>query len=260
MESLDDLVRRVRGELHEEYHARLRASLTERPKEWLVEQLLARAAPDAPSPALPAARAPQPEPESRPQPEPDAESEEERARRLERIRAWKLDAPRLADFVAELRSWDRERLEAEGHLLDPPPKGGGLVPARCRSATAGELLRTAKDLLYALLFGDAEAGVELPRVERELLTLTMPRAKAHAVSFLMRAATEIGAVGTWRDPRRRADDERAPNVLVQVEYGEVAGELVGSGIAAALRLINNLEVNEQVLYARMENVEESTLE
>ncbi|MFF8974484.1 hypothetical protein [Streptomyces sp. NPDC014995] len=45
-----------------------------------------------------------------------------------------------------------------------------------------------------------------------------------------------------------------------MEYGEIAGELVGNGIAAALRLINDLEVNEQVLYARMENVEESTLE
>jgi hypothetical protein len=39
-----------------------------------------------------------------------------------------------------------------------------------------------------------------------------------------------------------------------------AGEPVGNGIAAALRLINNLEVNEQVLYARTENVEESPLE
>lgn len=255
METLDDLVRRVNGELHEEYRTRLRALLSQQPKEWLVEQLLARApAPGTgPSPTAPGSR---PEPAERPGPE----SEEERARRLERIRTWKLDTPRLADLVARLRSWDRERLEAEGLLLDPPRKGGPLVPARCRSVAGGELLREAKDLLYALLFGDAGDGVQLPRVERELLTLTVPRAKAHAVAFLMRAATEIGAVGTWRDPQRQADDERAPNVLVQVEYGEVAEELVGNGIAASLKLINDLEVNEQVLYARMENVEESTLE
>ncbi|MDN3254284.1 hypothetical protein [Streptomyces sp. MA25(2023)] len=35
--------------------------------------------------------------------------------------------------------------------------------------------------------------------------------------------------------------------------------VVGNGITACLQLINNLEVNEVVLYARMENVEESTL-
>ena len=45
-----------------------------------------------------------------------------------------------------------------------------------------------------------------------------------------------------------------------MEYGEVATEAVGRGIKLALRLINDLEINEQILYARMENVEESTLE
>lgn len=34
----------------------------------------------------------------------------------------------------------------------------------------------------------------------------------------------------------------------------------GRTTAACLRLINDLEVNEQALYARMENVAESTLE
>ena len=67
------------------------------------------------------------------------------------------------------------------------------------------------------------------------------------------------AYGTWRDPQSVSSDERADNTLVIVEYGEVEGEWVGHGIVTALGLINNLEVNEQVLYARMENVEESTL-
>ena len=34
---------------------------------------------------------------------------------------------------------------------------------------------------------------------------------------------------------------------------------LGRGIVLALTLINNLEVNEQVLYARMINVEETSL-
>jgi len=48
-------------------------------------------------------------------------------------------------------------------------------------------------------------------------------------------------------------------VLIEVQYGEVDGESVGRGIVLALTLINNLEVNEQVLYARMINVEETSL-
>ena len=52
---------------------------------------------------------------------------------------------------------------------------------------------------------------------------------------------------------------RADNVIIEVEFGEVAGEVIGQGVVRCLSLINNLEVNEQVLYARMINVEESTL-
>ncbi len=52
---------------------------------------------------------------------------------------------------------------------------------------------------------------------------------------------------------------RGANTKLQVEYGEIAEELVGNGITACLQLTNNLEVNEVVLYARMENVEESNL-
>lgn len=44
-----------------------------------------------------------------------------------------------------------------------------------------------------------------------------------------------------------------------MQFGEIASEFVGWGIVLALSLINNLEVNEQVLYAGMINVEETTL-
>ena len=75
----------------------------------------------------------------------------------------------------------------------------------------------------------------------------------------MRASTEIEVAGTWQDPENVSSDERADNILLEVQYGEVADELVGDGIILALSLINNLEINEQVLYARMINVEETTL-
>jgi hypothetical protein len=88
--------------------------------------------------------------------------------------------------------------------------------------------------------------------------LALPRAKAGALDF-MRASTELAAAGTWQDPESVSNDERADNVLLEVQFGETADELVGRGIVAALSLINSLEVNEQILYARMINVEESTL-
>jgi hypothetical protein len=113
--------------------------------------------------------------------------------------------------------------------------------------------------LRALLSGTPGEGVRPARVEREPLTITVPRARAGALAGVLTAATGIGAEGTWRDPAGSAHDERAPNTLFRSEYGGVAEELVGNGIAACLRLIKHLEVNEQVLYARMDNVEESTL-
>ena len=69
----------------------------------------------------------------------------------------------------------------------------------------------------------------------------------------------MSALGTWQDPRGAANDMQADNVVLQVEYGEIEGELVGNGIVLALGLINNLEINEEILYGRMENVEQTTL-
>jgi hypothetical protein len=75
----------------------------------------------------------------------------------------------------------------------------------------------------------------------------------------MRASTELAAAGTWQDPDSVSNDERADNVLLEVQYGDTKDERVGDGIIVALSLINNLEVNEQVLYARMIDVEQTTL-
>ena len=49
------------------------------------------------------------------------------------------------------------------------------------------------------------------------------------------------------------------NVILEVEYGEIEGELICHGIVRSLSLINNLEVNERILYARMISVEQTTL-
>jgi hypothetical protein len=82
--------------------------------------------------------------------------------------------------------------------------------------------------------------------------------KSDALDF-MKATTELSAQGTWQDPKGVANDMRADNVVLEIEYGELEGERIGDGVVTALRLINNLEINEEILYGRMENIEQSTL-
>jgi hypothetical protein len=52
---------------------------------------------------------------------------------------------------------------------------------------------------------------------------------------------------------------RADNVVLEIEYGEIEDVLIGDGIVTALKLINHLEINEAILYGRMEKIEQSTL-
>jgi hypothetical protein len=237
MAPLDAVIRDIQQECTAEFRARLRARLLQQPREWLVDQLMARMDMDRTIDAATAAIM-----------QTDAA--------IEGV----VDEPGLRAFVARYRELTRDRLEADGYLSAPPVQGSTVIAEACRTTKGDALLRQAKQLLDAVLFGDADDGVRLARVQRELLTITVARAKAEPIACLLRAATEIDAEGTWRDPERVSHDERAPNTLFQVEYGEVATELVGRAIVVCLRLINDLEINEQILYARMENIEESSLE
>ncbi|WP_440899454.1 hypothetical protein [Actinosynnema sp.] len=153
---------------------------------------------------------------------------------VHRVTSLPLTRCTLADAIAQLTAWTSERLAAECCLLAPPAPGGPLIGPAHRSPLAEVLLAEAKDLLHALLLGDEAGGVRLRRVRRCLLTLAPPADKAAVFGFL-------GA-----EAPRCAEFE--------FEFGEVEDGLVGSGVVAALRLINRLEVNEVVLYARVEDV------
>jgi hypothetical protein len=190
---------------------------------------------------------------------PPPPDEAARAARVARVTALGLDRVTVVAFTDELDGLDRAALIAAGHLLaDAPEKGLDAIGPEHRSPGGEAVLELAKDVLYGLLFGDETTQTHFDRVQRELLTLTLPRVKAAPFDFIP-AATELSGVGMWRDPTGVSNDVEADNVIVEVEFGEVTGELVGHGIVRCLSLINNLEINEQVLYARMINVEESTL-
>lgn len=244
MATIDDLARAIARELSPQFEQRLRAELADRDREWLVDELV----------RLTLAR------HGLQDLDRDAAATSElRAQRLERVREMALDHAAVERFVAEATGETREHLVAEGYLVEnAPAKGTTLIREDHRTARGEDRLTHVKDVLFALLFGDDNTGTRLARVAQELLTLAVPRSKAGALDF-MRASTEMAAEGTWQDPDSVSNDERADNVLLEIQFGETADELVGRGIIAALSLINNLEINEQVLYARMINVEETTL-
>lgn len=246
MQTIHHVVQGVQRELSPVFEERLREQLADKDREWLIDQIV-RLSLDRHSLQEIDRKAVR-----------DAKSAA-RAERLARVKLLALDKGVLEAFVGQWRGTTREALIASGHLVpEAPVKGTDLLTTDDRGEQGDELLQVAKDVLFALLFGDPSTSTTLDRTQQELLTFALPRFKADALDF-MRASTELAAAGTWQDPESVSNDERADNVLLEVQYGDTADEIVGDGIIVCLALINNLEVNEQVLYARMLNVEQTTL-
>ena len=243
--TIEKVIREINTELLPQFENKLRYHLEKQDKEWLIEQII-RLTIDKHSLQVLDQKVVQ------------EIKEQQRAERLARLKEIELDEPKLDTFINEHTKYNRIYLEQEGYLISPPPKGKDLIATEYRSEKGEALLTKAKDILFAILFGDESIYVNFDRVEQELLTLTLPRLKAQAIDF-MKATTEIGGLGSWQDPDSVSNDNRVENVLLQVEYGEIASERIGDGIVATLSLINNLEVNEQILYARMMDIEQSTL-
>jgi hypothetical protein len=246
MPNIDHIVRKINKDLVPQFEEKLRSHLADQDKEWLVEQII-RLTLDAHSLQ-----------------EMDRKIKQDiiainRAERFDRVRALALDRSKLEAFLAEYERIGRPELISHGFLdANAPEKGTDLIKESSRSIKGNELLTHAKDVLFALLFGDESTNTHFERNQQELLTLTMPRFKSRALDF-MKASTELSALGTWQDPDSVSNDSRADNVIFEVEYGDIENELIGDGVVRTLSLINNLEVNEQILYARMINLEQSTL-
>lgn len=57
----------------------------------------------------------------------------------------------------------------------------------------------------------------------------------------------------------RHSERETPVLRLRGSWGVNAEEVIDDGVVVCLSLINNLEVNEQVLYARMIDIEQTTL-
>ena len=170
---------------------------------------------------------------------------------MERVKQVGLDETKLLLWTKQ--AWPlchRSRLVERGFLIaDAPAQALDDLSDTHRTASRMQFLSDAKDMLCASLFADDATNVRLERVKRELLVITVPGRKAHAFNFFQ-ATTEVGALGTWRDPDSVSDDADVPKMLLQVEYGELASEAVGDTIMVCIHIITLLQVNEQLLYAR----------
>jgi len=226
LSELDEIVEAVRREIAPDHAARLRAALRQQDKAWLVDEVVRLI----------------------------VERDLGVAPQVDVADPKVVDEEFIGRFVADHAAAARDGLVRS----TAPAKGTALLGAEHRTAEGEAALQRAREVLSALLFGDESAGVVLDRGQQELLTVVLPRHKADALDFL-RASTEMAAEGTWHDPQNVSNDEHADNAVLEVQFGEVESEAVGTGILAALRLINELEINEQVLYVRMVNVEETSL-
>lgn len=246
MSNIESVIRQINKELVPQFELRLREHLASQDREWLIEQIV-RLSLDVHSLREMDRR------------HLEAVKAAKRKERVERVRQLAIDRAAVVSFIAAYAAHDRDHLIREGYLrASAPVKGTDLLTAEFQTPAGSLLLQLAKDFLFAFLFGDETTNTHLNRRQRELLTLTAPKDKADALDF-MKATTKLSALGTWQDPELVSNDQRADNVMLEVEYGEIDGELVGDGIVRALSLINSLEINEQVLYARMINVEQTTL-
>lgn len=246
MPNIEAILRQINRDLVPQFEEKLRAHLAQQDREWLIEQIV-RLTLDAHSL------------EEMDRQHIQEQETKRRQERAERVRQLKLDEGRLAAFVRQYKEYGRERLIEEGLLSShTPPRGGELISDEFRSKEGNELLHHAKDMLFGFLFGDESTNTYFHRMQRQLLTLTVPRLKSDALDF-MKATTELSAQGTWQDPKGAASDMRADNVVLEIEYGELEGGQIGDGVVTALRLINNLEINEEILYGRIESIEQSTL-
>lgn len=244
--TIQHIIRQINKDLVPQFEEKLRHHLQGQSREWLIEQIV-RLTLDAHSL------------QENDRKQSQAAKEKRRAELMKRISAIALDEKILKNFLKRYQKATRESLIAEGFLRqNAPVKGTELITAAYRTPMGEELLTLAKDMLFDLLYGDEHTDTTFQRIQREMLTLTLPASKAWVIDF-MKATTELSALGTWQDPDSVSNDSRAENVILEVEFGEIEGEFIGQGIITALGLINNLEVNEQILYGRMINVEQSTL-
>lgn len=240
MIDINSIVKKAQDELFPELEAKIRTELEKKDKDWLIDQII----------YLTCERHGLHE---------QKKMLEEIKVRVNRISKKGYTDAVLAQFVDQYKNISRADLEEKGFLNHPPHMGLATIKSHQRSQQGEHLLLEAQDMLYAALYGDKSLNVNLTRNQEEMITMVLPEFKSDVLSFL-KAVSETRVAGTWKDPEGVSTDDHTSNIGLQVEFTDNTDGRIGEAIFTALHLINFLQVNEQILYARMEKVERSSLE
>ena len=240
MNDISSIIKKAQDDLFPQLEAKIRAALELKDKDWLIDQIIYLTC-------------------ERHSLHEQKQNLEDIQRRINRIRKKGYNNHTITQFIDRYKKVSRAELEAAGYLINPPHLGLATIETRHRTPEGEALLEEAQDMLYATLYGDASISVNLTRGQEELLTMILPQSKSDALSFL-KAVTQVNALGTWKDPEGVSNDDQANNIGLQVEFGDNEKGTIGLAVFVVLNLINLLQVNEQILYARMEKVARSSLQ
>ena len=240
MDNINSIIKKAQDDLFPELEAKIRSELNKKDKEWLIDQIIFLTC-------------------QRHSLHEQHEKLQNMKEQLTRISQKAYNDQTVANFIKKYRKTSRKDLEAADFLINPPAMGLASIESHQRTAKGEALLEEARDMLYVALYGDETINVNLSRGREEMLNIILPRSKSDALSFL-KAVTETNVAGTWKDPEGVSNDDHTSNIGLQVEFGDNEKGTIGMTVFVALNLINLLHVNEQILYARMENVERSSLE
>lgn len=104
--------------------------------------------------------------------------------------------------------------------------------------------------ITAVLF-DKSFRKKCDATDRELLTIVLPKEKAHHFDFL-KAYTTWKVTGLW-------EKQKELNVQIDCEFRDNKDECLGNRLMHLVWEYNKAVVKEQVLYARTSPIEEGTL-
>jgi len=85
----------------------------------------------------------------------------------------------------------------------------------------------------------------------ELMTIEIPKEKEHHLKFL-NTYTKSDTIGVWKKYKDK-------NVQYQIQYKDSKDEKYGNRLMDLFNELNKKEIKEELLYARTEPVEETTL-